>query len=58
MPPEDQDEDNLLSAIGVPGNHSLGADSLEYKIEGRIKSELQGAVDVTALKVRIRGTGV
>ena len=39
------------SAPGIPSDI---ADSLKQVIEGRIKSEVQGGVDVTVSKVRIR----
>jgi hypothetical protein len=55
VPPEDRDEGNRFSQWEYAGNHSLSADPLKHLIEGRIKSEIQGGVDVTVLQVRIKG---
>jgi hypothetical protein len=54
VPPEVQDEDSRFSQWEYAGNHSLSADPLKDLIKGRIKSEIQGGVDVTVLQVRIR----
>jgi hypothetical protein len=56
VPPEDQDEGSHFSQWEYAGNHSLSADPLKHLIEGRVKSEIQGGVDVTVLQVRIKGT--
>jgi hypothetical protein len=55
VPPEGQAEHCHFSQWEYAGNHSLSAVPFKHLIEGRIKSELQGDVDVTVLQVRIRG---
>jgi hypothetical protein len=54
VPPEDQDEHSHFSQWEYAANHSLRADPLKHLIEGRIKSEIQGDVDVTVLQIRIK----
>jgi hypothetical protein len=54
VPAEDPDEENGFSQWEYAANHPLSAEPLKAMLEERIKTEIQGDIDVTVTRVRVR----
>jgi hypothetical protein len=55
VPVKDPDEENGFSQWEYAANHPLDAEPLKAMLEERIGTEIQGDIDVTVSRVRIKG---